>query len=520
MDDHSAQRITRIVEHAPAMLWHATGDGQLDYFSEGWLRFVGRDLSMELAGGWTESVHPDDIARLTSIHAEACWHGAGFSTDFRLRRFDGKYRQVRWRANPVHESGVLMAYVGTCIDLEDSHVLETMRSAAAEQMSNAVALRDRFLASVSHELRTPLHAVLGWARMMRTGGLPLHEFDRALSVIERNATTQARLVDDLLDVSRITTGWMRLDIRAVDLGEVIERALESIAPALQSRRLTVHRALDQDAGPVAGDPDRLQQVVWNLLSNAIKFTPKGGRIQIALERVDSSAVLTVSDTGKGFPKHLSHEIFERFSRAASTDDHGLGLGLAIARHIVELHGGSISATSDGEGTGATFCVTLPVSVLRHADREAAVRRKSSDPPAPARDCPPKLDGTIVLVVDDDPEARELLTAMLVRCGATAVTAASAADALRSLDRAKPDLIVCDLGMPGEDGVAFIEQVRRRPREDGGRIPAAAVTGYSTAKDRTRVLRAGFQMHLGKPVDPDELLAALAVLAEISSAMRT
>ncbi|HYG79816.1 MAG TPA: ATP-binding protein, partial [Pyrinomonadaceae bacterium] len=398
-------------------------------------------------------------------------------------------------------------------EAERDRVLEREKALRAEA-EEASRLKDEFLATVSHELRTPLTAILGWAHMLRTGQFAGGDTAKALETIERNARAQAQLIDDLLDVSRIITGKLRLDVRPVDPNSLIGAAVEAVGPAAEAKGIRVQKIVDTGIVFVSGDPVRLQQVVWNLLSNAVKFTPRGGRVQVRLERVNSHVEIGVSDTGQGIsPEFLPH-VFDRFRQAdqGTTREHGgMGLGLAIVRHIVELHGGTVRAESPGEGKGSTFTVLLPVAaVYQNDDVRESVRPAAGDT-LPSYECPDRLDGLRVLIVDDDPDTRELLKAGLGRCGTEVVTAASAGEALEAIAADPPDLLISDIGMPGEDGYELIRKVRALPPERGGRVPAVALTAYARTEDRLRALRAGYQMHVSKPVELAELVAVASSL---------
>jgi signal transduction histidine kinase/ActR/RegA family two-component response regulator len=394
------------------------------------------------------------------------------------------------------------------IHREDLLGKEQIARARAEAADRA---KDEFLAVLSHELRTPLNAVYGWARMLRAGQLrDAEQLTRAFDVIERNASAQVQLVNDLLDVSRVISGKMRLDVRTVDPRGVVEAALDAVRPAADAKGIRLQPVLDPRAGPITGDPDRLQQVVWNLLINAVKFTPKGGRVQVHLQRVNSHVEIVVSDTGQGIPPDVLPVIFERFRQAdsSSTRAHaGLGLGLALVRHLVELHGGTVEARSAGDGLGATFVVSLPVAI---AEVTAPVDRVHPTPSAPnPLDGGTRLEGLRVLVVDDDPDSLELARAILERAGAAIRIAVSASEGLAAVQAWRPDVLVSDIEMPGEDGYALIRNVRLLDAKNGGRTPAVALTAYGRTQDRMLSLAAGYTMHVAKPVDPAELTLILA-----------
>ncbi|AKT38070.1 hybrid sensor histidine kinase/response regulator [Chondromyces crocatus] len=412
---------------------------------------------------------------------------------------------------------LVSAQPGRRYNLDDLTLAEELSSFAALALDNAQLYReaqqvnrakDEFLATLSHELRTPLTAILGWTRMLRQGSLKPETQARALEAIERNGALQAQLVEDLLDASRIITGKLRLEVTALDLPPVVHAAIDAVRHGADAKGIEISVSLDPSAGPISGDPTRLQQVVWNLLSNAIKFTPKGGRVSVQLVRIGGAARLEVRDNGQGIAQEFLPYVFDRFRQADSTSTRphsGLGLGLAIARHLVELHGGVVRAESAGEGRGAIFTVEMPIAVgasaLRKLDNAAALL-----------DSEPTLQGLHILVVDDEPDARELVGAVLERKGATVTTAATVTDALATIERIKPDVILSDLGMPGEDGYSLIRRLRARSPERGGRIPAAALTAYASAQDRTRALLAGFQSHVPKPIEASELAAVIANLA--------
>jgi signal transduction histidine kinase len=387
--------------------------------------------------------------------------------------------------------------VGTLVDAFN-RMLHRIQQREAE-LREANRLKDEFLATLSHELRTPLNAILGWTKLLRAGALPPGSTDRALEKVERNAQAQARLVEDLLEVSRITSGKLRLDLREVDLAAIIHAAAESVRPAAQARDLTFETTgLDQRL-PTVGDPDRLQQVIWNLLSNAVKFTPAGGRIAILLERAGGSDTLVVRDSGIGIePAFLPH-VFDTFRQADASSTRqfgGLGLGLSIARRLVELHGGTIAATSEGAGRGATFTVRLPARAPAKAPEPALGTRLAAEIAAAAG----KLTSTTILVVDDEPDALEMLVSVLSSAGATVLAAASADEALQLAIQRRPHVLVSDLGMPGTDGYALLGQIRETLGADAPHV-AIALTAYAGERDRARSAAAGFHRHIAKPLDP-------------------
>lgn len=389
---------------------------------------------------------------------------------------------------------------------------------AAEAATRA---KDEFLGVVSHELRTPLNAILGWAALLRAGNLDPSGVKQAVETIERNAKSQAKLIEDLLDFSRIISGKLRLEVGRVELTSVIETAIDVVRHAADAKGIRLQAVLDPHAGPVPGDAERLQQIMWNLLSNAIKFTPKGGRVQVRLERIDSHVEINVSDTGQGIRPEFLPFVFERFLQGDNTTTRrhgGVGLGLAITRHLTELHGGTISAHSAGEGRGATFTLKLPlISVYESADqmRVTAEPRQPRNRPDEPLATLPRLDGLRVLVVDDDGDARNLLTTVLSQRGAEVTAVATATDALEKLKLMKPDLLLSDIEMPNEDGYSLIRQVRSLNKNQGGLTPAIALTAHARFSDRMLALSAGFQMHLTKPVEPAELVTIIANLRAVS-----
>jgi PAS domain S-box-containing protein len=391
--------------------------------------------------------------------------------------------------------------------------LENARMFMAVQ--EASRLKDEFLASLSHELRTPLNAILGYARLLRTGVFAAEKRDKAIETIERNATSLTQIVEDILDISRIVSGKIRLNVQAVDLPDVVRNAIDAVTPAADAKHVRLETVLDPQASPISGDPERLQQVLWNLLSNAVKFTDKGGKVQVRLERVNSHVEVAVSDTGIGISSEFLPHVFERFRQAdagITRGRGGLGLGLSIARQLTEMHGGTIEVASAGLGQGTTFRVKLPLMIV-HPLREEAERVHPRGTATRAAFAASDLTGVHVLAVDDEADALGLVSELLQAAGATVTTARSAAAALERLGSDVPHVLVADLGMPQVDGFQFLEQVRRHPNGLVRRIPAAALTAYARSDDRVKALRAGFDIHLAKPIDPAELVTTIAALAK-------
>ncbi|MDT5158028.1 MAG: hypothetical protein QOH51_2385 [Acidobacteriota bacterium] len=441
--------------------------------------------------------------------------------DLPLQTIDGKLREVEFVSNVYEEDDqqVIQCNIRDITERkraqEECTLLLESAMAAHAEADAANGIKDEFLALLSHELRTPLTSILGWSKLLTEGNLDDVASNRALETIVRNARAQNKLIDDLLDISRIITGKLRLDVRAVELAPLIEAVVEGVRPAANARSIHLRTALDSLTSPIKGDPDRLQQIIWNLLINAIKFTPKGGRVEVRLERIRSHIEINVKDTGQGIAPELLPHVFERFrqSDSSSTRRHGgLGLGLAIVRQLVELHGGTVEAESPGEGEGTTFRVILPLLSVHHEQSDAR-RTRALFESHTLTDRQPSLDDLRVLVVDDEPDARELVTAMLMGRGAEVVSVESAVEALAEMERGRFDVLVSDIGMPLMDGYALIEKVRQLPPERGGRIPAAALTAYAGVEDRLRVLSSGYQMHIPKPVEPAELTTVVASLAE-------
>jgi PAS domain S-box-containing protein len=521
----SEQRLRLMADTMPHMIWVTRPDGHHEWFNRRWYEFTGVAAGSTDGEGWNALFHPDDQARAWDRWRQSLATGDSYEIEYRLRHHSGEYRWVLGRALPIrNDRGEIDRWFGTCTDIhamrqlveEREHLLQSEQAARIEA-ERASRMKDEFLATLSHEIRTPLNAILGWATVLRSARLTAAESAEGLEVIDRNARVQAQIIDDLLDMSRIVSGKLRLDVQRIDLADVIRAAAETVAPAAGAKDIRVQLVLDPLAGPISGDPHRLQQVLWNLLSNAIKFTPRGGRVQVLLERVNSHVEVSVVDSGDGIdPQFLPH-VFDRFRQADATTTRrhgGLGLGLAIVKQLVELHGGTIRAKSPGSGQGATFVVSLPLLIV-HPELEPVPSRRhptAATVPVPMESWV-SIAGVRVLVVDDEPDARALLRRLLEECDAVVATAASAAEALAALQSERPDVLVSDIGMPDVDGFTLIRRVRALPDERGGRTPAIALTAYARAEDRVKAVVSGFQHHLSKPVEPMELIAVVASLVE-------
>jgi PAS domain S-box-containing protein len=508
-------RLSEIFTRAPAFVATLRGpDHVFELFNPAYLQLVGhRDLLGKTAREVFPEVEGQGFFHLLDNVYRTGEPYEGREIPIRLQRTPGgppEERFIDLLYQPLFDAdGSVSGIFAHGVDI-------TEQVEARKRAEEANRVKDEFLATLSHELRTPLTSILGWARLLRSAKMDEEAMARALATIERNAQAQTQLIDDLLDTSRIITGKLRLDVRAVDLAAVVSAAADTARPAAALKDIRLQVLLDPQAGPVRGDPDRLQQVVWNLLSNAVKFTRTGGHVQLRVERADSNVEIVVADDGAGIePEFLPH-VFDRFRQAdqKTTRTHGgLGLGLAIVRQLVELHGGSIGVESAGPGHGATFRVMLPlVGAQAVTERAAAAGEQTRPSQAGVLNCPPELSGLRVLVVDDNLDTREFVRSMLEMCGAEATAVGSAAEALGEVERMRPDVLVSDLAMPEQDGYWLIRQVRALPEKHGGKTPAVALTAYARPEDRVRSLRAGFQHHVTKPAEPQELVAVVANLA--------
>ncbi|MEH1949288.1 MAG: response regulator [Nostoc sp.] len=568
----SEERFRSLSTCSPVGIFETDTEGNCKYTNPRYQAICGLKAAESLEKKWLESVHPEDKERAIASWSAYICEGREYSEEFRFQAAHSNIRWVQVRSSPMLSSqGELLGYVGTLEDITERKQAEEVRAqvireqTARQEAEAANRMKDEFLAVLSHELRTPLTSMLGWSKILRTKKLDEKATSRALEAIERNAISQMQLIEDILDVSRIIRGQLRLNVSAVNLLSVMEAALEAVRPLAEPKDIKLNTVLDTSIGSVYGDPARLQQIVWNLLTNAIKFTPKGGRVEVRLstyfgfsisdfglgsdgENLDSSntdesnnlksvlessdgleptfilpkksqnikyqyAQIQVIDTGIGISAEFLPKVFERFRQADSTttrSHNGLGLGLAIVRHLVELHKGTIFAQSLGSGEGATFTVRLPLLQDNRGgrtSREATRETSSSVPSTP-------LAGLKVLVVDDEADTRNFLSFMFEEYGAFATAVASVDEALAILEQAKPHILISDIGMSGQDGYTLIRKLRSLEPEKGGRIPAIALTAYTREEDRLEALSAGFQQHLSKPIDPNKLIAAVANILEL------
>jgi PAS domain S-box-containing protein len=523
----SEQRFRTLSDTLPQFVWSTRADGYHDYFNERWYEYTGMPRPEEpggerdpAAGGqgwnWKNYLHPADFDVVLKAWADSLESGKPYGVEYRVKRHDGAYRWFVVRALPFRdESGTITRWFGTATDIDDQKRADEERTlllaserAARSEAERAARMKDEFVSTLSHELRTPLNAIVGWTGVLKHDQSP-ETLAKGLEVIDRNLRRQSQMIDDLLDVSRIISGKMRLDVQRVELASVIEEAVASAQPAADAKGVRLITVLGS-AAAIQGDPGRLQQVVWNLVANGIKFTPKGGTVKVTLRRSDSLVHIQVSDSGQGIAPEFLQHVFQRFrqSDASLTRTHGgLGLGLAIVKNLVEMHGGSVEAASDGEGLGSTFTVRLPLAAARADEptHDGLADTLRLDPSRFGR----LLEGVVVLVVDDEPDSRDLMQRLLEDAGARVSIAASAQEACAQLEQGfLPDIIISDIGMPELDGYDFMRRVRWM---DGpvASVPAAAITALARVEDRKRALMAGYQTHLSKPVDPAELVATVA-----------
>jgi PAS domain S-box-containing protein len=513
----SEERYRYLVQSIPQLVWTANAAGILIDLNQRWSDYTGLTLAQIQIQGWESIVHPDDLPHLTN-----CWSAAKqakrlYQAEGRMRRSDGVYRWHLHKAIPqINQQSEVIKWFGTATDIHDRVQLEIERDAIMKQeqaarieAERANRLKDEFLAVLSHELRSPLNPILGWTKLLQSGKLNPIRTTEALTTIERNAKLQAQLIEDLLDISRIMQGKLTLNSAPVNLAFVIEDALETVRLAAEAKNIQFNLALDATVGEVLGDGGRLQQVLWNLLSNAVKFTPTNGQVTIVLSQIDAEVQIQISDTGKGINPEFLPYVFEYFRQEDGSTTRkfgGLGLGLAIARQIVEMHGGRIWADSPAIGGGATFTFKLPI-----LNREVIPTASPAIPASSPSDCVTPLSGIRILVVDDTADTRELLAFLLEDNGAIVLAASCATEALQALEEFQPDILLSDIGMPQMDGYELIRSIRALPA--GRAIPAIALTAYAGEIDQKQAIAAGFQRHLAKPLAPDRIISDILELAK-------
>ncbi|QLE54179.1 response regulator [Nostoc sp. TCL26-01] len=522
----SEERFRSLSTCSPLGIFETDTQGRCTYTNPRYQAICSLSAAESLQTRWLESVHPEDQASAIASWSDYIAQGGDYSQEFRFQTADGSIRWVQVNSSPMLSSqGELLGYVGTLADITTRKQAEEIRAqvireqTARQEAETANRMKDEFLAVLSHELRTPLTSMLGWSKILRAKKLDEKSTARALEAIERNATSQVQLIEDILDVSRIIRGQLRLNLSAVNLITVIEAALDAVRPLAEAKSITISNALDASLGSVCGDPTRLQQIVWNLLTNAIKFTPKEGKVEVRLEIIQPAdtatnhlnyAQIQIIDTGIGIEPEFLPKVFERFRQADSTTTRshsGLGLGLAIVRHLVELHKGIILAESQGSGKGSTFTVRLPLMPQETAPVPSAQSESQSS----------FFVGCKILIVDDETDTRNFLAFLFEEYGAVASTTASVEAALAVIEELQPDIIVSDIGMSEQDGYTLIRKLRSLTPEQGGKIPAIALTAYSQAEDRLKMIESGFQHYLSKPVDPHQLISVVANLLQLGTA---
>ncbi|MGA7938242.1 MAG: ATP-binding protein, partial [Kovacikia sp.] len=506
----SQERFQALADNIPQLAWMADGQGWLFWYNQRWFDYTGTTLEEMQGWAWQKVHHPDHVERVTEKFRSHLKSGEIWEDTFPIRGQDGQYRWFLSRAVPIRDDqGQVIRWFGTNTDITDRQQAAAEREQllrreriAREQAESANRVKDEFLAVLSHELRTPLGPVLGWTNLLRSRHFDAATTNLALETIERNAKLQAQLIEDLLDVSRILQGKLSLTVEPVRLTTTIAAALETVRLSAEAKGIQIHTRLDPAVGQVNGDANRLQQIVWNLLANAVKFTPAGGQVEVRLEQIGAAAQIQVSDTGQGISPDFLAYVFEYFRQADGSTTRrfgGLGLGLAIVRHLVELHGGIVIAESPGCGMGATFTVQLP---LMAATQTPALE---AQPLPVTRD----LTGITILIVDDEADMRDLIQFILEEQGARVRVAASASEALQQFTESAPDILISDIGMPEADGYTLIRQIRKTLSDANRMIPAIALTAYAGEVNQHQALAAGFQLHLAKPIEPEKLVQTIA-----------
>jgi len=524
----SETQFREIFEQTPIGMTLCDLNGRYLHVNPAYCRIVGRTAEelLDPSLDFRDLIYPPDRPKMLALHRQLlAGEIPAFFLEKRYVRKDGSTVWVRVTGTVRRNAqGRPLQFVRLVEDINDRKsaeaelalLLDSERSARAEA-ERVSRMKDEFLATLSHELRTPLNAIMGWSQILAEGGRDAQDMTEGLKTIERNARAQSQIMEDLLDMSRIISGKIRLNVQRLDLASIVQAAVDAVRPAADAKGIRLQVVLDSYAGPVSGDPTRLQQVFWNLLSNAMKFTPKDGRVHVVLERVNSHLEVNIIDTGEGIAPEFLPYVFDRFRQADSSTTRrhgGLGLGLAIVKQLIELHGGSVRAKSPGQNRGTTFTVALPLTPVHPEPDPAPDRRHPrASTESLGRGACAEIAGVSILVVDDEPDARALIQRFLEDCDAKVTTAASAAEAIKLVPELRPDVLVSDIGMPVEDGYSLMRKVRALDPQHGGDTPAVALTAYARAEDRVNAVRAGFQHHVAKPVNPIELVAMIASLTK-------
>jgi PAS domain S-box-containing protein len=503
-------QLPEVADRAPVLIWMSGPSGGRAYFNKQWLEFTGRSLERESGFGWANHVHPDDFNSCMDEMETAFDSRIEFKVEYRLKRHDGLYRWILDHGVPMFASdGTFEGYIGACTDISERREDESEIIQARQLAEEHSRMKDEFLATMCRELRLPLTPILGWTQMYKNGKVGDQQLPHAMNVIERNAAVQATLLEDLLDVSRIISGKIKLDQKPVGLAQVIEAAIDTIRLAATEKSIQIVFVMESSVGPVQGDPVRLQQILWNLLSNAIKFSPAGAKVEVRLSRLDSQARISVMDSGEGIAPERLPFLFDCLKTPAATESgrSGLNLGLSIVKQLAKILGGSVAAFSEGPGKGARFEVSLPIVA---AEQDSQPSYPFGD--VATQDQAMSLKDVKVLVVDDEADSRDLICYALASWGARAVGADSVRDAMEKFARLKPDIVVSDIGMPVEDGYVFIRKLRELDKN----VPAIALTAFARSEDRDRAISSGYQQHVAKPVEPEVLISVVAQLVKRSA----
>lgn len=508
-----------VAEKTPLKIFTAHVDGTKDYFNESWFEYAGVGLGNLVGWAWVDLIHIEDKEENLKQWKQSLRTGEPFQVENRLKHATGSYRWHSSHAVPIRDAaGRIWMWAGYCMDIHETKMkteeLERFLAKEREVRKDAERInhsKDEFFAMLSHELRNPLNAILGWSQLILQGTMNSESVRKGIETIERNAQIQNKLIGDLFEMSRITAGKVTLELLRIDLSSLTEVVVDSAEPVAEAKKVRLRKIIDSEVGLVLADQNRFQQVLWNLLSNAIKFTPEGGEVEIHVRRVASRAEVKVKDSGIGIKREFLPHVFDRFRQAdspAGRQQLGLGLGLAIVKELVLLHRGTVIAESDGEGKGSVFTVSLPL--IQHRDTGTGIENQTSVP-LEREDKFLPLTGLTLLVIDDEKDSLEVAKEALTKQGGKVIIAGGAAEGLEILKSGRPDVIICNISMPGKNGYQFIREVRSMPKSAGSSTPAIALTGFARPEDRTKAMIAGYQKHITKPLDTPKLIAAITDL---------